>query len=226
MCGRYVQGMDPDELDAVLGVDVRADDLPEPSWNIKPTQQIPVLVEGRKQPGLRRLASARWSLTPSWSKTLETRMPLFNARIETVLEKPSFKAAARNRRCIIPASGYYEWTGEKAARVPHYIHAETPILFAGLASWWRDPTAPGDDGWHLTATILTMDAYGPMQHIHDRIPVFMTSDLEPDWLSPGTVGDEALMAAVAAASKRVGDRLSGHEVAPLRGDSPDLITAS
>lgn len=227
MCGRYVQSLTPADLEDLVEADVRAENIPEPSWNIAPTQQVPVVLEGRRNPGERRLESARWALTPTWSKTLETRTPLFNARIETVLEKPSFKAAAKHRRCALPATGYYEWSGPQERRVPHFIHSDAPILFAGLASWWRDGSVPEDApdgaGWRLTTTILTMDSYGPMRDIHDRIPVFLAPELLADWLSPAIEGNDELMAVVAGTAPSVGDGLREHAVAPLRGDGPQLI---
>lgn len=227
MCGRYVQSLTPAELEELVEADVRAENIPEPSWNIAPTQQVPVVLESRRTPGERRLESARWALTPTWSKTLETRAPLFNARIETVLEKPSFTAAAKHRRCALPATGYYEWSGPKERRVPHFIHRDAPILFAGLASWWRDGSlaedAPEGAAWHLTTTILTMDSYGPMRAVYDRIPVFLAPDLLADWLSPEIEGDDDLMAAVTGTASTIGNKLREHVVAPLRGDGPHLI---
>lgn len=228
MCGRYVQARTTVDLRVRFNADV-VGDLPEPSWNIKPTQNVPILLESHKEPGSRLLTSARWALTPPWSTTLQTRMPLFNARIETVLDKPSFKASAKNRRCVIPATGYYEWTGDKGSRVPHYIHLpDEPgqeILFAGLHSWWREPGAGDGTGWHLTTTMLTMDSYGPMQTIHPRIPVFMSDDMLADWLDPTSESVPELYDAVAATSREVGDRLAEHTVAPLTGDGPALLTA-
>lgn len=201
-------------------------ELPDPNWNIKPTQDITVLREDHKQPGVKLAQPARWSLTPVWSKTLATRTPLFNARIETVLEKPSFKASAKNRRCLIPAEGYYEWTGEKNARVPHFIHHPGElILFAGLYSWWHEPDAGDDEGWHLTTTMLTMDSYGPMEHIHHRIPVFMSEEMLADWIDPTIEGVPELYGAVEATAREVGNRLEEYEVKPLRGNGPELITA-
>ncbi|MDA3146498.1 SOS response-associated peptidase [Leucobacter sp. UCMA 4100] len=203
-----------------------APELPMPSWNIKPTQDVTVFLEDHKEPGHFRAEAARWALTPVWSKTLATKTPLFNARVETVLEKPSFKASAKSRRCLIPATGYYEWTGEKTARKPHFIHlAEEPILFAGLHSWWHEPDAGNDEGWHLTTTILTMDSYGPMQPIHHRIPVFMTPEMQADWLSPAVEGVPELFEMVAETARSVGELLVEHEVAPLKGDGPELLTA-
>lgn len=225
MCGRFVQGMSAEEFaDEFKTYQLGA--LPKPSWNIKPTQDIAILLEDHKQPGLSRAEAARWALTPVWSKTLATRTPLFNARIESVLEKPSFKASAKNRRCLIPATGYYEWTGEKGARKPHYIHLEDePILFAGLHSWWHEPGAGDDEGWHLTATMLTMESYGPIHEIHHRIPVFMSEEMLDDWLNPSIEGVPELYDAVTATAVEVGNKLREHEVSPLKGDSPELIKA-
>ena len=223
MCGRYVQAKGPGELANLLGPHLVSEDLPAPSWNVKPTQQIPILIEDHKQPGTLRLEPARWALTPIWSKTPATKMPLFNARIETVLEKPSFKASVKNRRCLIPADGFYEWTGEKSNRVPHYIHRDHPIYFAGLSSWWHEPGSRDDEGWHLTATILTMDAYGMMENLHHRIPVFLADEMRGDWLSPEIEGSPELLDAIAETSMAVGSELKEHVVAPLKGDSHQLM---
>ena len=222
MCGRYVQGKSPGDLERFLKPDLCSPDLPGPSWNIKPTEQISVLVTDQRQGG-RRLHPAQWALTPPWSPTLRTKSPLFNARIESVLETPSFRDSVKDRRCIIPACGCYEWTGEPGKRTPHYISSEQPLLFAGLTSWWHDPSAPRDSGWHLTATILTTDSYGPIERIHHRLPVFMTDDLVDDWLSPSLHADEGLLDVVSERSLSVGVTLREHEVAPLRGDGPHLI---
>lgn len=223
MCGRYVQSRSVEDLERFLKPDLLSPDLPHPSWNIKPTDQISVLLTDRKNKGIRRLHPARWALTPHWSPTLKTRSPLFNARIESVLETPSFRESVKNRRCVIPACGYYEWTGDRDNRIPHYLRGSRPLLFAGLTSWWHDPVARPDEGWVLTATILTTDSYGPMERIHNRIPVFMTDALIDEWLSPDLEADEAFLDAVSEQSLSVGVTLSEHEVKPLRGDGPHLI---
>lgn len=100
----------------------------EPSWNLKLTQPIPAAFSDHKD-GTKRLEYAYWSLVPIWSKELKTKFPTFNARSETAAEKASVK----NRRCVIPVTGFYEWTGAKSVRIPHAIFGPDPIIpMAGL----------------------------------------------------------------------------------------------
>lgn len=227
MCGRYVLEGEADEL--IVEFDADAGDWRDwsPSWNIAPTSTVPVVVQSARDGGRRRIAGARWSLVPSWSTTLAPSYPTFNARSETVAEKPSFAASLRSTRALVPASEYYEWrTQGRGDATPHYIHptGDAPIAFAGLYSWWRDRGRSGDDPdrWVLTATILTMDAVPSLAHIHDRTPVTLPRDFWDEWLDPGVVGDAALVVDAVAAARPVADALRLDEVGPVRGDSPEL----
>ncbi len=195
----------------------------ESSWNLKPTQQLPTVFTDHKS-GEHRFETAYWSLVPIWSKELKTKFPTFNARSETVTEKASFKNQVKSRRCIVPVSGFYEWTGPKGKRTPHAIFGPAPILpMAGLYSWWHEPGAGDDEGWHLTATILTRASAGVMEPLHDRMPVFMTDELLHDWLDPETEGDQLLVDAVSEASISVSEQIREWAVNPLRGDGPELL---
>ena len=223
MCGRFVVAGERRDLLGLFEVEVEADDLPPKSWNIRPTDQINVIIDSVKpdQPKVRRLESARWSLTPSFSKTLAMKGPTFNARSESVAEKPMFKNSARSKRALIPASGYYEWKTEGKQKTPFYIHpGEGMLAFAGLYSWWRDHSKEDDDAerWVLTATILTMDAVGALRDIHDRTPVTLPAEWWSDWLDPGIAGDQSFVNAAVAASVPEAEALARHEVAPIRGD--------
>lgn len=227
MCGRVI--VDYDENMAVASGTELAEWMQarpagyEPSWNLKPTQPIPAAFTDHKD-GLKRLEYAYWSLVPIWSKELKTKFPTFNARSETAAEKASFKASVKNRRCVIPVTGFYEWTGPKSARIPHAIFGPDPIIpMAGLYSWWHEPGAGDDEGWHLTATILTRASAGVMKPIHDRMPVFLADELLEDWLDPNTVGDQLLLDAASETSLPLSEQLREYEVAPLRGDGPELI---
>ncbi len=227
MCGRVIVDYD-ENMDVASGSQL-ADWMQHrpaeyaPSWNVKPTQRIPVAFTDRTD-GSRRFEYAFWSLVPVWSRQLGTKFPTFNARSETAAEKASFKASVQSRRCAIPVTGFYEWTGAKTARTPHAIFGPRPILpLAGLYSWWRDPEAEGDAGWHLTATILTRASAGVMQPLHDRMPVFLADELMGDWLDPETPGDQLLLDAVSEASLPLADELREYAVRPLRGDGPELI---
>lgn len=144
MCGRVIvdyEEMMPAASDSELAKWMSA---PPPgsssSWNVKPTQQIPIAFTDHKtdEP---RFETAHWSLVPPWSKELKTKFPTFNARSETASEKATFKASVKSRRCVIPVSGFYEWTGAKGHRVPHAIFGPKRVLpLAGLYSWWHDPS--------------------------------------------------------------------------------------
>jgi len=202
-----------------------------PSWNIKPTQQIPVLAEtkhGDDEPQLR-LETAYWSLVPSWSKTLKLKYPTFNARAEGITEKATWKGPVKSHRLIVLANGYFEWqtAADGKTKTPYFIHhPEASVIgFAGLYSWWPDPEkAPDDDSrWRLTATILTSDAVQTLADIHDRNPVILPQHMWEHWIDPTVVGDQALVDDAVAAGVREAEQLAFDQVAPLRGDGPQLV---
>ena len=202
--------------------------LPAPSWNIRPTEQIPIVLESKRtDPPVRRLESARWSLIPSFATEATSKFPTFNARAETAAEKPTFKTSVRSRRALVPATGYFEWHTEGPTKTPYFIHSDDgmPLAFAGLYAWWKDSAAAHDDParWVLSATILTTDAHGPLTRIHDRTPVALPEEWWDHWLDPATEGDQALVDAAVAASRAVVESLQFHEVAPVNGNGPDLL---
>jgi len=228
MCGRFIISDTASDLAAMFEVEHEGGNLPEPSWNIKPTDQIPIVLESAKQqPPVRRLESARWSLIPSFATELTSSFPTFNARSETAADKPTFKASVASRRALIPATGYYEWHTEGTKKTPYFVHSDDglPLAFAGLYSWWRNPAVADDDPtrWVLSATILTADAQGPLASIHDRIPVALPDEAWDQWLDPNTVGDQDFVDAAVSASRDLAATLRFYEVAPLVGNGPELI---
>lgn len=227
MCGRVIVGYE--ELveaaeDGPLHDWVR--DVPAgavSSYNVKPTQHLPIAFTDHKT-GEKRFETAHWSLVPVWAKDMKLKFATFNARSEGVAEKATFKASVKSRRCVVTVSGFYEWTGPKTQRTPHAIFGPSPLLaMAGLYSWWHEPGAGDDDGWHLTATILTQASAGVMQPLHDRMPVFISDELLGDWLDPAVVGDQLLVDAVAEAALPLSRELREWALRPLRGDGPELI---
>lgn len=198
-------------------------------FNVKPTEQVPVLLESAKGKAtpLRRAELARWSFTPSFSKTLALNYPTFNARSEGAAEKPTWRASVKSKRCVIPASGYYEWraTPDSKTKTPYFISdaRSQPLLFAGLYSWWREPGSTGSDGWNLTATIMTRAAVGTVAELHDRTPVTLPERFVDEWIAADVVGDQTLVDAAVAAATPVAEGLQFWEVAPVRGDGPQLI---
>lgn len=180
MCGRFTQLYSWQDLVAAYRILDQAPLNLEPRYNIAPTQQIDiVLPEGAGH----RVARARWGLVPMWWKKELRELPsTINARAETVAEKPMFRSAYKARRCIIPASGFYEWTGPKSARLPWYISAADgkPMSFAGLWEKFRDP-GTGEEA--LSATIIVCPANGFMGSIHDRIPVILNPADVDAWMA-------------------------------------------
>lgn len=227
MCGRFVISDTAPDLVALFDIDEAGEALPDPSWNIAPTDPVAVVLESnRGGPVVRRLESARWSLVPSFAKELTLPYPTFNARAEGITEKASFRASVASKRALIPAEGYYEWQTVEKTKTPFFIHPPEGILaFAGLYSWWRDPTKADDDPtrWVLSATILTTDATGALADIHPRTPVMLPPEYWDTWLDPETEGDQDLVDAAVDASHEVVSGLALHEVAPLRGNGPELI---
>lgn len=212
----------------MFDVEHEGNDLPEPSWNIAPTEQIPIVLESAKTGTVvRRLESARWSLVPSFATQLTSPYPTFNARAESAAEKPTFRSSVASRRALIPATGYFEWHTEGTVKTPYFVHSDDgmPLAFAGLYAWWKNPELAGDDParWVLSATILTTDAQGPLAQIHDRIPVALPEEWWDQWLDPQTVGDQDLLSAAVTASREVTEALDFYAVAPVTGNGPELI---
>ena len=232
MCGRFVVASRGSELVGVLRVDLEGDELPAPSFNIAPTDRVAIVLDSAKtEPPTRRLESARWGLVPAWAKDPGIGVKAFNARAEEVEDKPMFRQALIKRRAVVPASGYYEWHTEDGVKTPYYIHPtdDSPLMFAGLYEWWKDPSKADDDParWLLSFTIMTRSAVGALGSIHDRMPLFIDADYADVWLDPTTdnVGD--LLDATIDAAPEMADSLSmrevGREVGNVRHNGPELI---
>jgi len=176
MCSRYFLDADGNVIAYTFRVPVHRGIRKR--FNIAPTHEAPVIRAGAG--GAREVALLRWGLVPSWAKELSIGSKLINARCETLGEKPAFRAAFRARRCIVPASGFFEWTGEQRYRVPHAItvpgHEIVP--FAGLWEAWKAP-----DGRTLeTYTIVTTEANGFVSGMHDRMPAILEERDIDAWL--------------------------------------------
>ena len=188
MCGRFVITT-PSDAVARLFDAVPANDLPPvPNYNVCPTNRIHVVVSDAG----RRLVAMRWGFIPHWYKTPSDGPLLINARAESIAEKPAFRAAARERRCLIPADGFYEWTKDEADnRLPWHIRRADgrPLAFAGVWQEWER------DGERLTTcAIVTTAAAGEMTRIHHRVPVHIADEDRALWLGEEGKGAARLMA--------------------------------
>lgn len=216
MCGRFAVTL-PNDAMAQLFAAAPANDLPQtPNYNVCPTNPVHVVSAPNAQ---RRLSAMRWGFIPHWYKTPTDGPLLINARAETIARKPAFAAACRERRCLIPASGFYEWTKDDSGnRLPWFIrHAdETPLAFAGI---WQDWGQGADRV--TSCAIVTCAANPAMARIHHRMPVIVAQDDWPLWLGEAGHGAATLMQAApddALTFWRVDPKVNSN-----RASGPDLI---
>ena len=123
---------------------------------------------------------------PFWAKDISVGSRMINARVETVTSKPAFRAALKQRRCLIPANGYYEWFGKAGNKQPYYFHLPSgePFAFAGLYEIWEDKEAPPEAGPYKSFTIITTNASDSVKDIHNRMPVILKPEALDEWLDP------------------------------------------
>lgn len=218
MCGRYTLTVSAKTLAeafhlAPIGFRV------ERHWNIAPGQYVIVI---RPETDQRIADRARWGLVPSWSKDPTTGPRPINARAETVAEKPTFREAFRHKRCLIPASGFYEWKKDGSQKQPFYIHpvGEEFFAFAGLMENWQGP-----EGELQTTCILTTTPNSLMAKIHDRMPVILPKAAWEAWLDPST----ASIVLKALLVPYPPEQIAAHPVSASVGnpvnDGPELILA-
>jgi putative SOS response-associated peptidase YedK len=176
MCGLYSLRKSPAETRALFLYSDEPD-FP-PRAHVAPGQPIAIV---RIENGERRFALVRWGFIPSWVKEVKPGRPMINARGETVLEKPSFRNAMRRRRCLVPADGYYEWSGPDGRKTPYLVERKDKCLFA-LAGLWEHWT--GADGSELeTAILMTIAPNAELSAIHDRMPVIIAEGDHELWLT-------------------------------------------
>ncbi|MCF6443988.1 SOS response-associated peptidase [Nereida sp. MMG025] len=215
MCGRMATLLPPQAMVQLFDA-MPANDLPvTPNFNVCPTTQIHVVTATDQ----RRLVSMRWGFLPHWYKAPNDGPLLINARAETIAQKPAFRAACRERRCLIPTTGFYEWTKDAdGARLPWYVTPadDAPMVMAGIWQTWGH----GEDAVN-TCAVVTTQASGPMADIHHRVPVMIMPDQFGLWLGEQGKGAARLMHAPDD------DYLKMHRVSrdvnSNRAEGPDLI---
>ncbi len=216
MCGRFTQSYTWEELQRLYRLTQPARNV-RPQYNICPTDPVEVIIPGDN--GLLAVPM-RWQLIPPWWKKSLNELPAtFNARAETVAEKPIFRDAFRRNRCVIPASGYYEWETRPDGKQPYYITStDGPVMtIAGLWSEWRDRV---NDETLATCTMIITRANSVVGAIHDRMPVLLDYEGMKAWLS-GELGTEILRPAPDDALRMwpVSRRVNK----PGNGEDPSLI---
>lgn len=178
MCGRYSLHQTAAKLAEVF--ELEAEPEWTPRYNIAPSQPVPAMINLPD----RAFRLLRWGLIPSWAKDCTIGNKLINARAETVAEKPSFRSAFKQRRCLILADGFYEWKRERTKKQPYYFQLtdSQPFAFAGLWEHWQgNETHPID-----SCTIITTAANSLLASVHDRMPVILARSDYEQWLDPDT----------------------------------------
>lgn len=214
MCGRFTLYASEAELVSGLLCAKLAGFREERRYNIAPGQWVIVV---RPEKGERVPDLAQWGLVPGWAKDPQAGPRPINARSEGVETKPTFRGAFRHGRCLVPASGFYEWKGTGRAKQPFYIRPRDGLfVFAGLMATWAGP-----EGELTTCTLLTTAPNALMADLHDRMPVILAPDDQEAWLDPG--------------NRRAADLLrpcdpAGMEAFPVgaavgspRNDGPELV---
>lgn len=255
MCGRYASSFSPDDL--VNDFDIELDATGEharsilatpqdppagtPDYNMAPTKQAPVVLTRRPRgedtaAPVRQLRLLTWGLVPSWAKETKVGLRMINARAETLLDKGAFVKAARSRRCLVPAAGWYEWQASPTAtdrrgkprKQPFFIHRAdgAQCALAGVYEFWRDRSKSEDDpnAWLTSYAIVTHAAEPGLDRIHDRQPVVLDPDVWSAWLDPdNTDGDDVRAMIGPGAGGRFAAYPIGRQIGSSRVNGPHLL---
>ncbi len=244
MCGRFAVTTDPkllaEKIQAIDEATSAQKDGGGANYNVAPTTMISSVVRRHSEADddpTRRLRLMRWGLVPPWAKAGPDGAPdgkgplLINARADKVTTSPAFRSSAKNKRCLVPMDGWYEWRagadepgGKRARKTPFFMYAGDGglLLTAGLWSTWRPKDTSKDVAPLLSCTIITTDAAGPLAEIHDRMPLTISESDWDRWLDPDAPIDEGLLRGHGDL-----DRIEIREVSTLvnnvRNNGPELI---
>lgn len=222
MCGRFVGFNTLEMLQTHFPIDV-ADIQVKPNYNVAPTQEILAIA---RHEGKNHLKNFHWGLVPSWANDLAIGTRLINARSETVATKPSFRSAFKERRCLIPSNGFYEWKGSKGQKQPMFLTLPegNPFAFAGLWETWNNKGK--EEFPYLSCTILTREASESVLPIHHRMPVILKPDAFDTWLDPDNRDINSLLEII---QKQIYTELINtpvsKQVNSVRNNSPENIQA-
>jgi putative SOS response-associated peptidase YedK len=190
----------------------------EPRFNIAPSQDV-LAIRWDTQAG-RRGVMLRWGLIPSWAKDPSVSSRMINARVETAGERRAYRDAWLERRCVVPADGFFEWEDIGAGRQPHWLGLEAGLPF-GMAGLWERWQA-GDGRVVESCTVLTTDATAPVARIHDRMPLVIPQKLLADWLDTRQDPAAVVEAALARSPGFVSHPVATH-VNDVRNDDPSCV---
>lgn len=212
MCGRYVINLTEKQLrklEKIAQAEVDVEKFLKPHFNVAPSQKNIVVRKGS-------IDEMVWGLVPSWSKERNTKFSTINARSESISEKPTYRNAFKNRRCIVPATGYYEWRVNTKPKIPYYFYPveDDVFYFAGIWDRWRDLN---------TYSVVTTEASESIRKIHHRMPVILDKSDVALWLEGSIDEVESLMQ---PANMSIKFHTVSTDVNKITNDSPDLIRST
>jgi len=204
MCGRYASTNSAvDIAKEFTAVDATGTAAPGPDYNVAPTKPVLAVVQrhprdadGTPDPSRteRSVRVLRWGLVPSWAKDPSQASRMINARVETAAEKPAFRKALAARRCLLPATGWYEWKRAEGAKQPYFVTGTdgASLAMAGIWEFWRSPESVTGDPL-LTCAVLTTAAVGPLVELHPRMPLVLPPELWDAWLNPDAPAPDGML---------------------------------
>ncbi|GAA0516829.1 DUF159 family protein [Saccharopolyspora subtropica] len=220
MCGRYAVRRGPAALAEEFAAVDRTAGAVAADFNITPTKTVPIVVQRGTERSVR---PVRWGLVPTWAKEVGSGPPMINARAETITTKPAYAESARRRRCLMPATGWYEWRPGDRRRQPYLCarrDGASLAMAAVFSAWW--PPNPADQPL-VTCAVVTTEATGELAGIHPRMPLVLPADRWADWLDPRRSHIDELL----APDPEVLDELTIHpvstEVNSMRNNHPGLL---
>ncbi len=227
MCGRYATTRSQADLGELFDAEPVAES-PAPSWNVAPTEQVPVIrMSGSRQA---RVADvARWGLRPAWQQGSRPAATMINARAETVDTLRAFKSSFARRRCLVPADGWYEWVREGKRKQAFYMTPRdaSVLAFAGIWSAGAGSERPGGAGQDpadktLSCSIITTAALGDLRRVHDRMPLILPRERWAEWLAGGGESEALLRPLSLEALAGIEVRPVGAAVGNVRNNGPGL----
>ncbi|WP_020525076.1 SOS response-associated peptidase [Catelliglobosispora koreensis] len=206
MCGRYATTRSSADLSKLFAAFDETDDVLAPDYNLAPTDPAPIV---RVAEGQRRISVARWGLLPSWADSPRAGARMINARSETLQTARAYARPFAEKRCLVPADGWFEWVDKK----PFFMTLPEGVVFAGL---WAD------NRHGLSSTIVTMPAAGELTKVHHRMPLLLEEDRWEEWLT-AEAGPELLLPVDSSYISRIEIRAVGQAIGNVRNDGPDLV---
>jgi putative SOS response-associated peptidase YedK len=221
ICGRFTNSAKPEQIKKEFKVGKVNPKLFTPRYNIAPTQEIPAVLE---KEGERIIENLKWGLIPHWSKDDSFASKLINARAETLSEKASFRDAFKTHRCIIPASGFYDWDKKSSGvKQPYYFYLKDKDVF-GFAGLWSEWTDKETGELIETCTIITAEANEILNEVHDRMPVILKAKDYDQWLDEKEKSTNELQDLLTPfPDKKMAFHPVSRAVNSPGEDSPDLI---